>query len=213
MNGASQAAAQLGGDIDDALAGIRVPAFILGRDGDIRWQNPRAMELVGDGHGRHFTSAVAPESVHEARLELAKQVAGGARTSARQLMMRSHDGTRSSVQVHTVALDDGGQVVGVFGVIEVDAAYASPPPLRETLTPRQHQILVELARGASTEQIAASLGVARETVRNHVRGTLRSLQAHSRLEAVAEARRAGSSAPDGPVSSGCGGSGWATAWH
>ena len=96
------------------------------------------------------------------------------------------EGTRAAVEVHTVSLDDGRGIVGVFGIMEVETEYAAPAPLREALTPRQHEVLAELARGASTEQIAASLGVARETVRNHVRGVLRSLRVHSRLEAVAE---------------------------
>jgi DNA-binding CsgD family transcriptional regulator len=188
---ASQAAAWLGGDIDAALADIRVPAFILAADGVIRWQNARATELIGDGAGRHFSSVVAPESLHQAKAEFAKQVVGGARTSSRDVVLRSSDGTRSSVEVHSVSLEDGGRVVGVFGIMDVDAVYPSPPPLREPLTARQHEVLVELARGASTQQIAASLGIARETVRNHVRAVLRTLRVHSRLEAVAEARRRG----------------------
>jgi DNA-binding NarL/FixJ family response regulator len=188
---ASQAAAWLGGDIDAALADIRVPAFILAADGVIRWQNARATELIGDGRGRHFSSVVAPESLHQAKAEFAKQVIGGVRTSARDVVLRSSAGTRSSVEVHSVSLEDGRRVVGVFGIMDVDAVYPSPPPLRQTLTPRQHQVLVELARGASTDQIAASLGVARETARNHVRGLLQALQVHSRIEAVAEARRRG----------------------
>jgi DNA-binding CsgD family transcriptional regulator len=188
---ASHAATWLGGNIDDALADIQVPAFILDRDGLVQWQNARATEVVGDTRGRHFSSVVAPESVHQARVEFAKQVVGTARTTRRRLVMRAADGTRSAVEVHSVSLDDGQRVVGVFGVMEVETEYASLAPLREVLTPRQHQVLVELARGASTEQIAASLGVARETVRNHVRGVLRALRVHSRLEAVAEARRRG----------------------
>lgn len=188
---ASDAAGWLGGNIDDALAEIRVPAFILGRDGIIRWQNSRATEVVGETRGRHFSAVVAPETVHQARLEFAKQVVGTARTSTRRLVMRSPDGGRSAVEVHAVSLDDGRRVVGVFGVMEVEAAEAYEAPLRETLTPRQHEVLVALARGASTEQIAESLGIARETVRNHVRALLRALRVHSRLEAVAEARRRG----------------------
>jgi DNA-binding CsgD family transcriptional regulator len=188
---ASHAAAWLGGNIDDALSDIRVPVFILGRDGVIRWQNARATEVVGETRGRHFSSVVAPDAVHQARVDFAKQIVGTARTADRRLVMRSADGTRSAVEVHTVSLDDGLGVVGVFGIMEVETEYAAPAPLREALTPRQHEVLTELARGASTEQIAASLGIARETVRNHVRGVLRSLRVHSRLEAVAEARRRG----------------------
>jgi DNA-binding CsgD family transcriptional regulator len=188
---ASHAAAWLGGNIDDALDEIRVPAFILSRDGVIRWQNARATEVVGETRGCHFSSVVAPDTVHQARVEFAKQIVGTARTADRRLVMRSADGARSAVEVHTVSFDDGLRVVGVFGIMEVETEYAAPAPLRDALTPRQHQVLAELARGASTEQIAASLGVARETVRNHVRGVLRSLRVHSRLEAVAEARRRG----------------------
>ena len=188
---ASHAAAWLGGDIDDALSDIRVPAFILSRDGIIRWQNARSTEMFGETKGHHFSSVVAPDAVHAARVDFAKQIVGTARTTNRRLVMRSTDGARSAVEVHTVVLDDGPLVVGVFGILDVETEHAAPAPLRQALTPRQQQVLAELARGASTEQIAASLGIARETVRNHVRGVLRVLRVHSRLEAVAEARRRG----------------------
>lgn len=188
---ASQTAAWLGGDIDDALADIRVPAFILSHDGVIQWQNERAIDVVGDARGVHFSAVVAPESVQQARVEFTKHVVGGARTTNREVVMRSPGGTRTTVEVQAVSLADGRRVVGVFGVMEVATDHAVPTALRGTLTPRQHQVLAELARGASTAQIAASLGIARETVRNHVRGVLRELRVHSRLEAVAEARRRG----------------------
>ena len=62
---------------------------------------------------------------------------------------------------------------------------------RRGLTPRQSEVLQAPMRGCSTPQIAAKLGIERETVRNHVRGVLRALGVHSRLQAVAEARRRG----------------------
>jgi len=46
-----------------------------------------------------------------------------------------------------------------------------------------------LERGHSTDQIAAELYLSTETVRNHIRGVLRALGAHSRLEAVAVAQQ------------------------
>jgi DNA-binding CsgD family transcriptional regulator len=55
-----------------------------------------------------------------------------------------------------------------------------------------------LAEGESTEEIAAGLGVALETARNHIRALFGRLEVHSRLEAVVEARRRGLlGAPDG----------------
>ena len=59
------------------------------------------------------------------------------------------------------------------------------------LTPRQAEVLHLLAAGASTSQIQETLQLSRETVRNHIRHLLRALGAHSRLEAVAFARRSG----------------------
>jgi DNA-binding CsgD family transcriptional regulator len=59
------------------------------------------------------------------------------------------------------------------------------------LTPRQTEILMLIANGMSTAQIAESLHLSRETVRNHVRNILRELRVHSRVEAVAHAYRDG----------------------
>jgi DNA-binding NarL/FixJ family response regulator len=61
----------------------------------------------------------------------------------------------------------------------------------ERLTPRQLEVLQLLARGITTDGIAADLHLSRETVRNHVRAVLERLGATSRLEAVAFARRDG----------------------
>jgi DNA-binding NarL/FixJ family response regulator len=60
-----------------------------------------------------------------------------------------------------------------------------------TLTPRQLEILRYLSEGLSTSQIAERLWLSTATVRNHVSGILAALECHSRLEAVAHARRLG----------------------
>jgi DNA-binding NarL/FixJ family response regulator len=59
------------------------------------------------------------------------------------------------------------------------------------LTKRQSEVLQLLCEGASTDQIAATLHLSTETVRNYVRQVLRALGAHSRLEAVALAHQKG----------------------
>ena len=63
------------------------------------------------------------------------------------------------------------------------------------LTPRQREILELIASGASTSVMATTLTLSTETVRNHVRNVLRELQVHTRLEAIAAARRIGLLAP------------------
>jgi len=63
--------------------------------------------------------------------------------------------------------------------------------LSPALTARQREALTLLASGHSTEEIAAALGVAVVTARNHVTACLRRLDCHSRVEAVVKARRLG----------------------
>jgi DNA-binding NarL/FixJ family response regulator len=57
------------------------------------------------------------------------------------------------------------------------------------LTPREREVLTLLARGANGREIAAELGISRNTVRTHVQSILSKLQVHSRLEAATFAVR------------------------
>lgn len=59
------------------------------------------------------------------------------------------------------------------------------------LTARELEVLGMLAKGMSTEQLRVALGLSGHTVRNHVRNILAKLGAHSKLEAVGIAARAG----------------------
>lgn len=63
--------------------------------------------------------------------------------------------------------------------------------LGAALTGRERETLLLLAEGASTLEISARLGVARNTARNHVQHVLEKLGARSKLEAVAVARKEG----------------------
>lgn len=181
----------LGGDIAEALVQIRTPAYLLDRTGLIRWENARAIELVGAHRGRFFASLVAPEFMARTRLEIAKKIVGSARTSDYESMLRSRSGEFIPVEIHAVALHDGNEVVGIFGIADVVEDRSTRLRQSAALTPRQHEVLRSLARGRSTAQIAESLHLSRETVRNHVRGLLRALHTNSRLAAIAEARRRG----------------------
>jgi DNA-binding NarL/FixJ family response regulator len=108
------------------------------------------------------------------------------------LQLLGPDGARVPVQISSVPLKDGGKVVGVFGVARATSSdKAQAPAAGVELTPRQFEVLGLLAEGCSTDEIAQHLGVSAETVRNHVREILRRLGVHSRIAAVATARRHG----------------------
>jgi DNA-binding NarL/FixJ family response regulator len=90
------------------------------------------------------------------------------------------------------------QIIGPAVAQAIERAWTSSLPNADDLpsatphcllTPRQTQVLAGLAEGKSTDQIAAELVLAPVTVRNHVANILVALGVHSRLEAVARARR------------------------
>ncbi|MDQ4129415.1 MAG: response regulator transcription factor [Actinomycetota bacterium] len=61
--------------------------------------------------------------------------------------------------------------------------------LRESLTPRELEVLTLLAQGEGNRTIADRLGISPETVQTHIRNLLGKFDVGSRLEAVAKALR------------------------
>jgi PAS domain S-box-containing protein len=188
MSTLAERLAALNGDLERALQELRVPAFLLDRAGAIVWLNRAARELVGDAIGRSLEQLAAPADVERARELLRARPAGTAAADV-ELSLVTRDGSRTRVEVSSAAVRADGRMVAVFGL-------AAPredgrDSVRAPLTPRQEEVLRLLAAGRSTDEIAAELHLARETVRNHVRAVLRALGAHTRLEAVVTAQRLG----------------------
>jgi PAS domain S-box-containing protein len=177
----------VGGDVERALDGVSVPSYVLDTTGVIRWINPAAERLLGDVRGRHYTSVVAPEDKPRARELFARKLLGASATDTTGVLL-STDGTRLPLEISSVPLMGGERVVGVFGLL-AGPLEGEAPPEHPALTPRQAEVLHLLERGRSTKQIAEELRLSPETVRNHIRHVFRALGAHSRLEAVAIARR------------------------
>ena len=177
----------IGGDVEQALDQINVPAYVIDKHGIIRWVNPAARRVVGDVTGRQFTSVCSPEESRRAREVFAQKIAGTAPVTDSEVVLVQEDGDRVQVEISSVPLYAGGQIIGVFGqLVHVDEE--EERPAHPHLTPRQAEVLRLLERGHSTAQIADELHVTVETVRNHVRHLLRALGVHSRIEAVAMAR-------------------------
>jgi DNA-binding CsgD family transcriptional regulator len=65
------------------------------------------------------------------------------------------------------------------------------PGLTTTLTPREHEVLVLLADGLTTAQVAGQLSLSEHTVRSRVKATLAKLGARNREHAIAIAFREG----------------------
>ncbi len=72
-----------------------------------------------------------------------------------------------------------------------DGEVARAAPSLRNVTTREREVFDLLARGGSTAEIAARLGIAPRTARNHIQNILGKLRVHSRLEAVAYASARG----------------------
>ena len=188
----SQTVAGLGGDLDAALGELRVAAAVADRDGIVRWQNERWTELAGDCVGRPLAEIVAPESTHEQRRQFSKKVLGTVRTTDYQMNMLAPDGSHMPIEVSAVVVEGTDhRIVGVFGTIQPVA-----PPLQAAAAPARSDAAP--ARGAAPSRARrvhrADRRRARHPARDRpqpVRGILRALRVHSRLEAVAAARQRG----------------------
>ncbi len=177
-------------DVEAAFEHLPVPTYVVDRGGVFTWLNRAAVGLIGDAAGRRITCVVAPEHLHRARRELARKLIGETAASSYPLTVVAPDGRRVDVEIASVPISDSSGTVGVLGFAQIretngHARPRSAPPL----TPRQHEVLCLLADGLTTQEIAAGLGVAEETARNHIRALLRQLGVHTRLEAVVEAQR------------------------
>jgi DNA-binding CsgD family transcriptional regulator len=180
----------LSSDLLHALDAVQVPAYIVDIDRRLRWQNAASIRLVGDLRGKLDRSIVVAEDLPHVREAFARKQLGALHTELEVTVIRS-DGTRVRVAVSSVPLRGvGGEMIGSFGItraldVEVRANEETP-----RLTARQHQTLALLAAGCSTAQMAEIMGLSPHTVRNHVKALLRSLDARSRVDAVAKGRLA-----------------------
>ena len=183
--------AALGADVHPALERIAVPAYVLDSRGRLLYMNGAAIQRFGDRRGQQFRAVVAPDSARVVRHAFARKLVGTDLTAEYKLNVIDKAGHVIPAEVSSVALENHGVVVGVFGLVDIHRLeHAALKPVPE-LTPRQAEVLRHLTAGCTTAQMAERMGISPETVRNHVRGPLARLKVHSRLEAVVRAQELG----------------------
>lgn len=174
-------------DLSAVLAAVPVPVYVVSRTGAIRWLNQEALEVFGDRRGEHYSVLVAPEARQLVDEQFTRKILGTVLTTSYDAVLLTREGERFHADIDSVRVGDDAEAMGVFGLAEFERPVTPPASASVHLTPRQLEVLMRLARGASTAQIAEDLHLSKETVRNHVRGVLRALSVHSRLEAVSRA--------------------------
>jgi PAS domain S-box-containing protein len=176
-------------DLTETLQRVRVPSYIINSDGKVAWLNDAAAEIFGDLVGRNYLTIVASEDRALAEKQFQRKLDGAPVTDF-EVDVLTAEGRRMRAEISSVPLLNG-MCAGVFGVALSFRPPTLPSERASQLTQRQKEVLCLLGEGASTRQIAEELSLSRETVRNYVRQVLRAFGAHSRLEAVAIARRQG----------------------
>jgi DNA-binding NarL/FixJ family response regulator len=127
----------------------------------------------------------------QARAAFLQKQQGAPHTEVKVSVAR-RDGRQVRVAVNSVPLKNAeGEMIGTFGFAQVLEELEPPSESAPLLSPRERETLTLLAAGHSTAQMAQQMGISKETVRNHVKGLLRSLGARSRIEAIAKARTVG----------------------
>ncbi|MFD7978466.1 LuxR C-terminal-related transcriptional regulator [Streptomyces sp. NPDC059071] len=83
------------------------------------------------------------------------------------------------------------RLLAVCGRLQSASATGAARAPEVALTPRETDVLAAVASGATNAAVARRLGLSPETVKGYLRSSMRKLGAHTRLEAVVAARRAG----------------------
>ncbi|MDO8420231.1 MAG: response regulator [Rubrivivax sp.] len=130
-------------------------------------------------------------TVSEDERDLAAALRGGAcgyllKTADSDMLVSAIERTMRGES--TISPEMTGKLVNAFQALR-KGGDAAPPPAAEadpihSLSPREHEILSHIARGASNKEIARALDIAETTVKIHVQHILRKLNLSSRVQAA-----------------------------
>ncbi|MEA2268940.1 MAG: hypothetical protein QOF29_2569 [bacterium] len=93
--------------------------------------------------------------------------------------------------IRTVHAGEATLAPSVATMLMEQLAAADEPRVRDELTPREHDVLAQLARGQPNKVIARELGVSERTVKTHVSNILGKLDLTDRTQAAVYAVRHG----------------------
>jgi two-component system, NarL family, nitrate/nitrite response regulator NarL len=192
-----------------ALLGAQAQFLVVGEAGDAGEALRRAADLqpdviLLDNHlpGVHGVDAIQGlrEVAPRARI-LMLTVSEDGSTLARALQQGAHGYLLKTVDSDvlagaieravrgesTISPEMTGKLVTAYQALQAapQAATTGPAPDGfKALSPREQQILAEIARGASNKEIARTLDIAETTVKIHVQHILRKLNLTSRVQAA-----------------------------
>jgi DNA-binding NarL/FixJ family response regulator len=126
--------------------------------------------------------------------DLDEYVLGALRAGASGFLIKTMAPKDLIAAVHACAAGEASFGPSVIERLVNSYLSSTPPPLPpglDALTPREHEVLREMATGMSNAEIGAALFMAETTVKTHVARILAKLGVRDRLRAVVIAHRAG----------------------
>jgi len=136
-------------------------------------------------------SRVLMLTVSEDEADLAAALRGGAqgyllKTADSELLASAIE--RAMQGSSTISPEMTSKLVTAFQTLQSGGGDAAAPAAEadpiHSLSPREHEILAHIARGASNKEIARALDIAETTVKIHVQHILRKLKLSSRVQAA-----------------------------
>src|SRR5215204_96799 len=127
-------------DLAPSISKLTVPAYILDRNGVVRWLNAAAYSTFGDLRGKRIGQIVERDYVTLARQEFAAKILGTVEASEGTVAVRTVDGRRVTVEISSSVVLDQGSIVGVFGLADPTAEAPAPPLETVPVTPRQMDV-------------------------------------------------------------------------
>jgi DNA-binding NarL/FixJ family response regulator len=168
------------GDVDDAIAGIRRanPDVVLI---DVHMPGGGGVSVIENVIETHPEMVFLALSVSDAPEDVIAMIRAG----ARGYVTKSISPTELVDAVKRVGAGDAVFSPRLAGFVLDAFAGAVPKPTDpelDQLTPREREVLRQIARGFTYKQVASRLSISIKTVETHVSAVLRKLQLSSRHE-------------------------------
>jgi len=182
--------------VGEAATGREAVSLTRRHAPDVVLMDVRMPDLDGIAATRQLAAA-APEArvLILTTFEEDEYIFGGLRAGASGFLLKRTRPEDLLAAVHTVAAGDSLLSPSVTRrVIDRMAREPEPPAApdpSDELTPREHEVLVLIARGLSNAEIAAELVIEPSTVKTHVKRVLMKLGLRDRVQAVIYAYETG----------------------
>ncbi|WP_435770400.1 response regulator [Nocardioides sp. SYSU DS0651] len=187
--------------VGTACDGAELVALVAAEEPEVALVDVRMPVMDGIEATRRITDGFATRVLVLTTFDLDDYVFEAIRAGASGFLLKDVTAERLVEGVRLVA--DGSMLLGPNVTRRLVEDFARAPSRRGTvlpgspgssassasygLTPREHEVLLELGRGRSNAEIAADLHISAETVKSHVAEVLRKLGLRDRIQAVVHA--------------------------